>query len=293
MLIVRPGALGDTILALPLLESLAKKHPGAAFTFLGNPSYRELLPAGAKVQSIDSPDWLWLFSKNPHQAGVSIPAFNVAYVILQAPDVVVLNLRKAGTDSVRWITSRPAQGKHVVEHLHEGLGVPLPPREPLLAHLAGRHGQDVIWIHPGSGGARKCSPLNLIARMAQELACSAGLGLAVTVGEQDAFLKEMPGWGELVNHPGTALFEDRPLIEICEKLGSARLFIGNDSGISHLAAGLGIPSAVMFVGTDPVQWMPWTRLENLCLLDLREDRPSADILIARVQKFVSERISHS
>jgi ADP-heptose:LPS heptosyltransferase len=80
-------------------------------------------------------------------------------------------------------------------------------------------------------------------------------------------------------------------VEICEKLGSARLFIGNDSGVSHLAAGLGIPSAVMFMATDPAQWMPWARPENLHVMDLRDEIPAPDLVSARLEEFISRRPS--
>jgi ADP-heptose:LPS heptosyltransferase len=288
VLIVRPGALGDTILTLPLLESIAQRHPEAALTFLGNSSYGPLFPADITVQSIDSADWLWLFSNDGPPEGASTPVFDMAYVILHRSDKVTFNLRKTGTRSVRCTSSRPISMKHVVESLHEGLGLPIPPKKPALTYLAGSEGEDRIWVHAGSGGERKCAPLKLIARIAQELASSAGLGLAITMSGQDAFLKERPGWKELVNLPGAVLFEDRPLTEICSRLGSARLFIGNDSGVSHLAAGLGIPAAVMFIATDPAQWMPWAPPNSLCVLDLRDDPPSSDLLIDRVRKFFSE-----
>jgi len=286
-LIVRPGALGDTILTLPLLESVAKQHPDAALTLLGNRSYLELFSPGITVQSIDSPEWLWLFSNEALPAGVSAPVFDIAYVILNSGDKVVSNLRRAGTRSVLWTSSRPRPMEHVVEHFHEGLGLPAPPRKPALAHLARAGREDLIWIHPGSGGPSKCLPLNFFTRIAEALANSTGLDLAITVSEQDAFLRDLPGWMELVNRPGTTLFEDRPLTELCSKLGAARLFIGNDSGIGHLAAGLGIPSVVMFVATDPVQWMPWVPRENLHVLDLRDEIPVPDLLSARVHEFLS------
>jgi len=178
--------------------------------------------------------------------------------------------------------------EHVVEHFHEGLGLPAPPRKPALTHFAQAGGEDLIWIHPGSGGPSKCLPLNFFTRIAEDLANSTGLDLAITVSEQDAFLRDLPGWMEFVNRPGTTLLENRPLTELCSKLGAARLFIGNDSGIGHLAAGLGIPSVVMFVATDPVQWMPWVPRENLHVLDLRDGIPLPDLLSACVREFLSD-----
>jgi ADP-heptose:LPS heptosyltransferase len=100
-----------------------------------------------------------------------------------------------------------------------------------------------------------------------------GWPAAITVGEDDAFLKEQPAWEELIGKKGTVVFDNRPLPELCKELSAAGLFIGNDSGIAHLAAGLGIPSVVFFFSTDPAQWAPWVPLEQFSVIDLRP-RPS-------------------
>jgi len=39
-------------------------------------------------------------------------------------------------------------------------------------------------------------------------------------------------------------------------LASGRAYVGNDSGVSHLAAWLGLPSVVVFGPSDPVRWRP-------------------------------------
>jgi len=267
ILIVRPGALGDTILSLPLLASIRSKHPDARITFLGNRSYQDLLPPGTEFQSIDSPRWLWLFSSSADAR--SPRAFNRAYVILNRADDVARNLQRAGTTSVYAASSTPSPGKHLVEHLHEALGLPVPQRRPALAELAPREKSDLIWIHPGSGGSKKCVPLEVIGRLADTLRSKTNLELAVTAGEADGFLRGCSEWERLIRGPSTYFLEDRPLLELCKELGSARLFLGNDSGISHLAAGLGVPSAVFFVSSDPIQWSPWVPGARLRVMDWR------------------------
>lgn len=267
VLIVRPGALGDTILSLPLVASIRSEHPDARITFLGNPSYQDLLPRYIDFQSIDSPKWLWLFTP-PADVGPK-RAFAHAHVILNRADDVSRNLRSTGTQSVLTASSAPPQGKHAVEHLHEALGFPVPRRLPALVELAPARESDLIWIHPGSGGPKKCVPLGIITGLAEILRRKTGLAVAVTVGEADDFLKDLPEWERLTCGPRTHLVEHRPIPELCRELGGARLFVGNDSGISHLAAGLGIPSSVFFMSTDPIQWSPWVPTDQLRIIDCR------------------------
>jgi heptosyltransferase III len=273
ILLVRSGALGDTLLTLPLAASIRSRHPEAALTFLGTRAYKDLLPGDLSFAPIDGPNWSWLFSdqrkgRNQHEA-----VFQRACVVLNRPDDVVRNLKHAGTTDIRTAASRPPAGKHLVEHLHNELGLPVPEPEPCLKHLASTEKEDLLWIHPGSGGPKKCLPLPLLSALAGDLVECTGWQLAITAGEEDEFLKTFPAWEDLVRGPNVILLDRKPLIGLVERLRGARLFIGNDSGIGHLAAGLGIPSAVFFVRTDPLQWVPWVPKKQILAIDCRAGYP--------------------
>jgi len=47
-----------------------------------------------------------------------------------------------------------------------------------------------------------------------------------------------------------------PLVELAARLQNCSLFLGHDSGISHLAAAVGTPSILLFGPTDPAIWAP-------------------------------------
>lgn len=257
ILVVRSGALGDTILTLPLLETLKERHPAAEITFLGARAYLDLVPPGVAGEAFDSPHWLWLFEDNLVEMGRSSRVWDYAYVVLNRPATVIRSLSAAGTGRIAAVSPAPREGVHVVAAMHHGLGLPVPPKRPALSHIAPqRPKRDVIWVHPGSGGPKKCAPLDVVAARAEEASRKTGLPVVMTIGEADGFLKDLNGWDRLVGL-ASAVYEERPLGEICSKLGGAGLFIGNDSGMSHLAAGLGVKSNVFFVATDPVQWAPW------------------------------------
>ena len=52
------------------------------------------------------------------------------------------------------------------------------------------------------------------------------------------------------------IIRDLPLPEVAAIFRQCRLFLGHDSGISHLAAGVGTPSVLLFGPTDPAVWAP-------------------------------------
>jgi ADP-heptose:LPS heptosyltransferase len=69
-------------------------------------------------------------------------------------------------------------------------------------------------------------------------------------------------------------------------LRGARLYIGNDSGITHLAAAVGVPTLALFGPTDPARWAP--RGENVTLL---RNNPIEDLSVASVLEAANQRLS--
>ncbi len=92
-------------------------------------------------------------------------------------------------------------------------------------------------IHPFSGGARKNWPLENFRRVAARL----DMPVKWTAGPEE----------KLEN---AVRFTD--LFELACWLSTARVYLGNDSGISHLAAAVGTPVVAIFLATDPEIWAP-------------------------------------
>ena len=289
ILIVRPGALGDTILSIPLMDSIRKQTPGCTVTFLGNRSYSDLAPEGVEYVPMDHRDRLWMFSPEALEIPPEARVFETAYLVLSRPEQVRTNLKRAGVGTILHAFSRPPDRLHVVEHLHRAFKLPVPARSPALEQLGAQVRKPILWIHPGSGGPGKCIPLAVMARLAQGLRDDLGWDLVVTAGEEDGFLKMLPEWEDLIHGPRTQVLENRPLSELCETLGGAGLFMGNDSGISHLAAGMGIPSAVFFVSTDPLTWAPWVPEEQIQVIDVRLREITLDAIWHEVETLLDRR----
>ena len=204
ILLIRPGALGDTILSLPLLESIRKKNPGANLVFLGTGYYRSLCPPWASFEAIDSRKWSWLFEGT---RPIRPARYSIAYVVLAKPDTVIRNLTAAGVKEIHHSASSPPPGTHLVESIHTNLNLDTPPRKPSLIDEPAVKRVNRIWLHPGSGGKRKCLNLAYWVSLTDILADSMKARLAVTLGEADEFVKNDPAWERLISLPGLELFE--------------------------------------------------------------------------------------
>jgi heptosyltransferase-2 len=106
-------------------------------------------------------------------------------------------------------------------------------------------------VHPGSGGARKRWP----ARRFAELAACLEAPVLVVEGPADSeacreFAEALPVSVLLGRATGM------PLCRLAALLMESRGYIGNDSGVSHLAGALGVPTVAVFGPTDPAVWAP-------------------------------------
>lgn len=111
-----------------------------------------------------------------------------------------------------------------------------------------------IVIHPGSGGARKCWHLEGWIEELQIWRKEKPMEVIWLAGEVEGdLLKRIPE--DLIQEPHR-IVENRPLPEVFEILRSADLYLGHDSGISHLAAWSGVPCGLLFGPTDPKIWAP-------------------------------------
>ncbi|MGC8906021.1 MAG: glycosyltransferase family 9 protein [Desulfomonilaceae bacterium] len=277
-LVVRPGALGDAILTLPLLHTIRMQDPGGAVVFLGPRAYLPLVPPYVQARPVDDTSALWLFTESPENNPPPDVAFDVAYVILHSPDLAARNLIRSGVKTVKIIRPQVNEGEHLARALHRLAGLPAPEPAPMLRFLAPRERLSAVWLHPGSGGPRKCAPLSTFVSISRLLNREYGLPCVITATDQDAFLAAQPEWKMLLDEPGNRLVMNRPIVELCRELGGAVLFVGNDSGIAHLAANLGVKSLLFFCATDPRVWAPWVPSHQMRIIDCRNRMPDTEAL---------------
>jgi heptosyltransferase III len=110
-----------------------------------------------------------------------------------------------------------------------------------------------VLVHPGSGGVRKMWPLKKWWGLVRFLRGYDRRPLFMTLGPADERLK---GFAIEVKRDGVLVLEGISLPRLAAFLSQCGLFIGSDSGVSHLAALMGIPTLVIFGPTDPGIWAP-------------------------------------
>jgi ADP-heptose:LPS heptosyltransferase len=100
-------------------------------------------------------------------------------------------------------------------------------------------------VHPGSGSPSKNWPVGRFLEAARRLA-----------GDHPWLLVAGPAEAELAAPSGATCAREWPLRVLGAALGRAGLFLGNDAGVSHLAAAAGAPTLALFGPSDPGVWAP-------------------------------------
>lgn len=234
-LIIRPGGIGDCILSLPAIE-----HFRAESTEVWVPSAIVPLIRFAEANAIASTglDLLGLPGVDP-------------------PPRLIARLRQFDS-IVSWYGSNREEFREQVRELGlpfqfldalPGRGAKTHAADFFLKQAGGdgfaaptigceqRPREDFAVIHPFSGSAQKNWPLERFREMVS--------GLAMPVR-----------WCAGPQEPLDDAVRFENLYEMACWLASARVYIGNDSGVTHLAAAVGAPVVAVFGPTDPVVWAP-------------------------------------
>ncbi len=118
-------------------------------------------------------------------------------------------------------------------------------------------GEGEVAIHPGSGSPRKCWPAHNFIAVIEHL-IQRNIPVLLLAGPADVErVQDM--LKHLSPHLATGMLkvlENVPLIQVADCLQQCKGYLGNDSGITHLAAMLGVPTLALFGPTDPHVWQP-------------------------------------
>lgn len=243
-LVFHHGALGDSLLLHPLLASLTGPVTLVTRGSLARLAAR-LLP-GVCPADLDAPPWSALFAPGGGDPGPLQQAGAILSFISDGRDAWADNVRRlAPRARILFVDPRPpADWTGHVTQWHRGQlqrqGLSLPPAPPGLAR--GPAAGPVV-IHPGSGGLAKCWPAERFRELARRLGDQTEVRLIRGEAECDRDL--FPEADSLMS-----------LEALEQALRGASLYVGNDSGPTHLAARLGVPTVALFGPTDPRVWRP-------------------------------------
>lgn len=260
-LVLFPGALGDFLLFLPTLFALAERHEEVVLVaraewtaLLAHPRVRCWPPEHPAVaalfrESFIAADWQNLFSEFQHVyswTGYGIAPFsaNLAKVTRYRSAVFPFRAFQPSEHAIdyysRCVGLRPVNLADVVSYIRFS-------SSPLLQRLQGLPGP-LLAVHPGSGA---------IAKNWQGFPSLVARWKKATRGQVIVLL----GPAELER--GTAVpradvqFVGRPLPEVAALLRIVSFYVGNDSGVSHLAALLGTRTVVLMgPQSTPQHWRP-------------------------------------
>jgi len=233
-LLIRPGAIGDCIVAFPALE-----HLKADYTEVWAPStVVPLVRFADRVQRVPSGiDLLALPGLEPPLALLGyLRTFDsiVSWYGSNQPEFRA-RVRELGLP-FEFFPALPSGDSraHVVDFFLAQAGAP-PGAAPRIEATPVTHGS--IVIHPFSGSARKNWPLKKFRAL-------------------DDRLPKPVVWCAAPHEPLAGAVKIENLYELACWLAGARAYIGNDGGITHLAAAVGTPVVAIFGPTDPAIWAP-------------------------------------
>jgi heptosyltransferase-3 len=261
ILVLRGGALGDLILTLPVLGEVRKGYPDAEVVLLGIfPQARLAAPQYVdRVGRMDARDLVPLFVDGllPQVVRKSLDEFDLAISFLSDPDsVIARNLAAAGVKQVVASSSKMRPEVHAVFHLAEVLGQlgltlhdPVPRLDigPKPAHSS-RFG-----FHVGSGSPQKNWPIDHWIELTQRLDGFFGDFLLVGGEPDDKVVREFRRRCS-IRRLRTLL--NASLADLSEALNECTVFVGHDTGVTHLAAAVGTPTVALFGPTNANVWAP-------------------------------------
>lgn len=267
------GALGDVLLSLPCIKAIGKQ---GAIDLICRADVGMLLAATGLVResySAGSSRFASWYTDRPDEGTLDLlDRCDRAYVFTLKDGAGLAATIRSRVPDTRVIITIPPDGgrthaagfrlRQLPDALRAGIsaGLDVPGRLRSQAReLLARPGNDCrtrpVVIHPGSGGSRKCWPLERYFTLAERLS-SAGHAVLFLGGPA-----EPPGLRAQIEafalqHAGPAPVFDADLGVVAGLLAECGLYVGNDSGITHLAAAAGAPVIALFGPTDPAIWAP-------------------------------------
>jgi heptosyltransferase III len=297
VLVFRPGHLGDTLVCLPALRAIRAAHPDARLVLLTDHhqgrasamSWEVLRPTGlfdsfralavpgrigdyaAAARSIRTmrPVRLYYLPPMPRTRRQALRDWVFFRLLCGIHDIVGLRptgpypvrsasgaLVRVAPEAVRLLTwiaptagsSTAANGWIAPDAAHRAAAA-------RIIEASGFHGHPLVAITPGSNMQAKRWPAERFEAVGRALLEHAVDGRLVLVGGPDEHAlcdRLRTAWGpRALNLAGLGIWESAAILERCTA------YVGNDTGVMHLAASVGTPCVAIFSARDnPGKWEP-------------------------------------
>ena len=294
ILVVRLRSIGDTVLATPSLLALRRTYPQAQIDILLEPWVAPLLEGFAEADNVIAvaPD---SWSRAAVMRRLRAERYDLAFNLHGGTTAAFLMAASRAThrfgfrdhryaflhnrliESAAAFWGRPAN--HSAEQqlaLIGSAGVPVEDRpksklyvnEDALASVISKlsdrgidlqaDGTEFLLLHPAAAFATKTWAAENFARVAEHAADRGISAVAVAGPGEGRVLQEL----KAASRASIETFDDLTLPEITALASRARAFVGNDSGIAHIAAAVNTPAVVVFGSSNRTHWRPWTDAPN-------------------------------
>jgi predicted lipopolysaccharide heptosyltransferase III len=302
VLVIRLRSIGDTVLATPSLAALKRFLPHAEVDILLEDWVAPLLAGSLYVDNVITIERGSVTSRARVAANLRARRYDVVYNLHGGTTATLLTratgaAHRVGYEAYQysWLhnhRSPPSASLWKREQTHSveqqlallgWTGVPVSDRPPthlevtaaadakILERLRAQaiEAEPFAVIHPAAAYATKQWAASNFARIADALARQNLNIVAISAPSEVAVV-------EAVRQDSTAdilPLTNLSLPEVTALLARARLFVGNDSGIAHMAAAVETPAVVVFGSSNTAHWQPWARAPAEFVLEEMECQP--------------------
>jgi heptosyltransferase-3 len=259
ILLLRGGALGDLLLTLPVVDAIRAEFPESFIELWGIHPQAGLVQSVDRIARLDALSAAPLFIPGPIEAALQrrLREFDLAVSFLSDSDgLVAENLVSAGVRIVVKCSPVMQAGVHAVHQLAsvlEPLGAKLRHPAPRLKIERIQDQNLLLGFHPGSGSPAKNWPLERWSEFVETIA-PRFVKLILIGGEADREIIRNFQAGCCGSAVETMICPG--LWDLARALSRCAVFVGHDTGVTHLAAAVKTPVIALFGPTDPIIWRP-------------------------------------
>ena len=288
VLVVRLRSIGDTVLATPALDSLRRFLPHAQIDIVLEDWVAPVLAGFDAVDNVIKVERGSARARMQVARRLRAIRYDVAYN-LHGGTTATLLVRASGARhrvgyayyQYAWLYNHRAplsselwgrEKTHSVEQqlaLLGWTGVPVTDRPPTRLVVTNEADASVqarlnavgldasapfALIHPAAAFDSKQWATENFARVIADLHARGLPAVAIAAPQEREIVESL----RRITSAPLQIFADLSLPEVTALAARARLFVGNDSGIAHIAAAVETPSVVVFGSSNVAHWRPWT-----------------------------------